>query len=375
MNEVSQACLLILNIGSSSVKFQLFAYENELSLLMQGRVQDLGTTPFFFVMQEQQIIVQERLNQETTQEQALAHMLRWLEQKNPNLQLMAAAHRVVHGGERFTRSMIVDAEMMSYLETLCPLAPLHQPHNIAGITILRSLKPDLIQMACFDTAFHSHHDDLFTSYALSDHLRQAGIRRYGFHGLSYEWLVHHLAETEPAVLTGKIIAAHLGNGASLCAIAQGRSVDTTMGLTALDGLPMGTRCGSIDPGAILFMMQELGLSLNEVEHELYNHSGLLGLSGMTNDVRVLQASREKRAEFALAYFCLKTAQYIAMMVVSMAGLDTLIFTGGIGENALWIRNNIIEHLGFLSEFQVRVIPANEEKMMAIHLYDYLQANA
>lgn len=365
--------LLIINSGSSSVKFQVFAYTPELDSLARGKMANLGNDPEFTAINETKTESKctELLSRDCDHELAIQFILQWINQQNQNWSIKAVAHRVVHGGELFTQSVFITPKIMKQLKELDPLAPLHQPHNLAAIDILHRIDPTLPQIACFDTAFHSRHAPLFSTYALPLYLRKQGIRRYGFHGLSYEWIAHCLKE-HSNLAEGRVITAHLGNGASLCAMHNGISIDTTMGLTALDGLPMGTRCGSLDPGAITYMIRELGLSSYEVEQILYNESGLLGLSGLTNDVKALQSSSEESAQFAMDYFCLKTAQFIAMMAVSLGGVDGLVFTGGIGENSETIRENILSRLGCLPPFSVLVIPANEEKMMAIHASSLLK---
>jgi acetate kinase len=272
----------------------------------------------------------------------------------------------VHGGTLFTRSVKVTPEIIKSLKTLIPLAPLHQGHNLAGIEIIAEQEPKILQIACFDTAFHSTHTPLFNTYALPKSMAEAGIRRYGFHGLSYEWVLHYLRQNHSSLADKRLVVAHLGNGASLCAINNGRSIDTTMGLTALDGLPMGTRCGELDPGAVIYMIRNLGLSPDEVESMLYNKSGLLALSELSSDVRILEASQTPKAQAALNYFCLKTAQFIGAMAVAIQGMDGLIFTGGIGEHSAMVRNSIRSHLSFLPSFQTQVVSANEENMMAMH---------
>jgi acetate kinase len=266
----------------------------------------------------------------------------------------------------FVEPVLMTPTVLTQLHLLGTLAPLHQPQSLAAIEIINTIKPDLRQIACFDTAFHAKHHPLFNHYALPDSMRQQGIRRYGFHGLSYEWIVQELKSKHPELYRGRVIAAHLGNGASLCAIQRGASIDTTMGMTALDGLPMGTRCGSIDPGAVIYMMRELGLSAQRIEEILYNESGLLALSGISYDARQLLASRKAEAKFALDFFALKTAQFIAMMAVSVGGIDGIVFTGGIGENMSTVRDDILAYLQFLRPFDVHIIPANEERIMAQH---------
>lgn len=362
------SALLIINTGSSSIKFQVFSNTEHLELLAKGKITNLESIPSFYAINE--ILEQERtsitLETQISHEQALHLILDWISQQQQNWEINAAAHRVVHGGEFFTGSVLITPQIIDQLETLNSLAPLHQPHNLAAIKIIARLKPDLPQIACFDTAFHARHTPLFTTYALPEYLRQQGIRRYGFHGLSYEWILHVLKTEYPDLADSRIITAHLGNGASLCAMHKGISIDTTMGLTALDGLPMGTRCGSLDPGAIIYMIRELNLTPHKVEEILYNESGLLGLSGQTNNVKELQTNLDKNAQFSLEYFCLKTAQFIGMMTISLGGVDGIVFTGGIGENSELVRVNVLNRIQCLQPFTSIVIPANEEKMMAIH---------
>jgi acetate kinase len=352
--------VLVINAGSSSVKFSLFDKGADLKLLANGQVADIGGKPVFSAGNDKQ-----PLPSGSTHEEALRFILDWIEkQKHPALEI--AAHRVVHGGTFFREPVRLTPQILEKLRGLNSLAPLHQPHNLAAIEILTKLKPALPQIACFDTAFHAGHEPLFKVYALPQNLTDKGIQRYGFHGISYEWIAHVLKGEHPALAKGRVIVAHLGNGASLCAMKNGVSIDTTMGMTALEGLPMGTRCGNLDPGAVIFMARDLGLPPEKVEHILYNDSGLKGLSGMTNDVKTLEASNDPKAVFALDYFSLKTAQFMAMMAVALGGVDGIVFTGGIGENATTVRENILNRLAFLKPYEVLVIPANEERMMAMH---------
>lgn len=369
--------ILVINTGSSSVKFQVFSRYPSLELLVHGKVSDLGSSPLFTATDETQELKENQAKNieipaDYTHEKALHFILNWIEAQNQSWQIDTVAHRIVHGGIRFTSSVLITPEVMTYLRGLCPSAPLHQPNNLIAIDIFSALKPDLMQVACFDTAFHAHHDPLFTEYALPQIIRDKGIRRYGFHGLSYEWIAYSLRQNEPELAKGRVIAAHLGNGASLCVMHNGISIDTTMGMTALDGLPMGTRCGMLDPGAVIYMIRELKLSSNDAESILYHQSGLLGLSDWTHDVRLLQGSNESKARFALDYFCMRTAQLAGMMAVALGGIDGLVFTGGIGENSNFIRDKILHHLDFLRPFEVRVIKANEEHMMAMHTMSVLE---
>lgn len=379
MTDKKKDSILVINTGSSSVKFQVFSKNPLLKRLAQGHISDLGSTPSFTITDEtnepnENQTEKKALPADYNHEKSLHFILDWIGSQKQCWQVSTVAHRIVHGGTRFTSSVLITPDVMSYLRELCPLAPLHQPHNLLGVDIFSSLKPDLIQIACFDTAFHAHHTPVFTEYALPKTIRDKGIRRYGFHGLSYEWIAYSLRQNEPELAKGRIIAAHLGNGASLCAIQNGMSIDTTMGMTALDGLPMGTRCGTLDPGAVIYMIRELNLSPDDAESILYHQSGLLGLSEWTHDVRLLQASNEPKAHFALDFFCMKTAQLAGMMAVTMGGVDGIVFTGGIGENSTFIRDKILSHLDFLRPFVVRVIQANEERMMAMQTLSILENN-
>ena len=373
---MSYASVLTINSGSSSVKFQVFGDTEGLVLLASGKVCNLGTNPVFIATNEDlnQPSEPKPLKADANHEQAIHLILDWINQQPQHWDPKAVAHRVVHGGTLYQQSVIITPEIMKQLEKLSPLAPLHQPHNLKAIEIIQKINPKLTQVACFDTAFHAQHTPLFTEYALPKNIRDQGVRRYGFHGLSFEWIAHTLKLEHPDEAQGRVIAAHLGNGASLCAMLNGISIDTTMGLTALDGLPMGTRCGSLDPGAVLYMIRDLGLTPNEVEHIYYNQSGLLGLSGLTNDVKELQNNPAEPAQFALDYFSLKVAQFMGMMAIALGGVDAIIFTGGIGENSELVRTKVLQRIQCLQPFSTRVIPANEEKMMAMHTLSLIEHN-
>ncbi len=352
--------VLVINAGSSSVKFSLFDDAPELNLLAGGQVAGIGTAPVFAAGDDRK-----DLPEGSTHEEALRFILGWIgDKKHPPVAV--AAHRVVHGGTLFRAPVLLTPEIMAQLRGLNTLAPLHQPHNLAAIDILTKLKPDVPQIACFDTAFHAGHDPLFGVYALPPELTDKGVRRYGFHGLSYEWIAHVLRRDHPALAKGRVIAAHLGNGASLCAMKNGVSVDTTMGMTALEGLPMGTRSGALDPGAVIYMVRDLGVPPERAEHILYHDSGLKGLSGISNDVKTLLGSDDPKAAFALDYFSLRVAQFMGMMAVALGGVDGIVFTGGIGEHAEPVRKNILSRVEFLRPFDVQVIAANEERVMAMH---------
>ncbi|MEZ5528996.1 MAG: acetate/propionate family kinase [Porticoccaceae bacterium] len=362
--------LLTINTGSSSVKFRLFGLSDSLPLLAGGKVTGIGNCP-----QWREINALGEVGPASPMEPTLDHdgavdaILQWLDEHPDVSELAAVAHRIVHGGDRYTFPPVLTQTELSELAVLNPLAPQHQPHNLDGVRIFSRKRPGLPQYGCFDTAFHAGQETLFTRYALPEKLYAQGVRRYGFHGLSFAWVVHRLNSEYEHLARGRVVAAHLGNGASLCAIKAGRSIETTMGLTALDGLPMGTRCGSLDPGVILYLQRQLGYSLEDVEHLLYCESGLLGLSGISNDVQSLLASDAPEARFALDYFVLKTAQHIARMAVAIGGMDALVFTGGIGENSQEIRLAIVSLLALLQPFEVLVIPANEERQMALEVWN------
>jgi len=366
MKSVTEKSILAVNTGSSSVKFQLFAHSPALELLAHGEVQNIGNSPSFRATEEKTRHTDTKdLPAHSTFENVLGLILDWTTEGSKNWEVMAVAHRIVHGGDRFKKSVLVTPAIIQELQKLIPFAPYHQPHNLAGIDIVSKINPALPQIACFDTAFHSGRDPLFTDYALPEKIRDQGIRRYGFHGLSYAWIAHSLRQTNPKLGAGRVIAAHLGSGASICGMLGGKSVDTSMGLTALEGLLMGTRCGTLDPGAVIYMIRSLAMSAEEVEHILYNESGLLGLSGSTNNVKILQDSTNAEARFALEYFSLRAAQFMGEMAVALGGVDGIVFTGGIGENSAFIRDKILSRVEFMKPFEVLVIPANEERIMAM----------
>jgi acetate kinase len=357
--------LLILNAGSSTLKFQVLRYDS-LEVLLSGKVRDIGGNASISARFDHRNDSVAASLAGADHDAALKAVIDLIGRQDENWNVVAVVHRIVHGGARFVAPVIVTPDVITELEALIPLAPLHQVHNLAGIAASTRLAGHAADIACFDTAFHSSQDELFRSFAVGKRLRDQGIRRYGFHGLSYEWIAHVLRDQYSALYDGRVVVGHLGNGASLCALKNGVSVDTTMSMTALDGLPMGTRSGAVDPGAIIYMLRDLGFDVDEIEHALYEESGLKGLSGISNDVETLLASDDSRAAFALDFFVTKCAQFAAMMAVSMGGLDGLIFTGGIGENAAPIRDGIIDRLAFLGDFQALVVPANEERMMALH---------
>ncbi len=278
---------------------------------------------------------------------ALAALLDWTDAHLGDAALACVGHRIVHGGRDFTAPVRIDDGVMAALEALCPLAPLHQPHNLAGVRAVARARPTLPQTASFDTAFHAGHDPTVARIAIPRRFEAEGVRRYGFHGLSYDYISGRLATLDPALAKGRVIAAHLGNGASLCALSNGRSVDTTMGFSALDGLVMGTRCGAIDPGVLLYLQDHAGLTSQGVSDLLYKQSGLLGVSGISGDVRVLLASPAPEAREALDLFAFRAAREAAAMASTLGGLDGVVFSAGIGENAVQVRSQICERLAWL----------------------------
>jgi len=356
--------ILTLNAGSSSLKFRVFAREG-LALLARGAVSRIGGDAELSVRLAGG---QDRRDPVAGGDHAAAMraVLGFIDAHDEDWRIEAVAHRIVHGGTRYTRSTPVTPQVLEDLAALIPLAPLHQPHGLAAIAAARHLVgEDVPHLACFDTAFHAGRDVLFTHFALPEPFFDRGIRRYGFHGLSYQWLAQVLARDHPELHRGRVVAAHLGNGASLCALQGGRSVDTTMGMTAVDGIPMGTRSGAVDPGAILLMQRSFAMPPEEIEDLIYNRSGLLGMSGKSNDVAALLADGSAQSRFALDYFALKCAQAAASMAVSLGGIDAMVFTGGIGENAAPVREAILHRMAPLGDFAALVIPANEERMMAM----------
>ena len=347
--------VLVVNAGSATVKYAL--YTESLQCVVHG--------------------MEEGADHATL----LSRALERLRTEAGHCELVAAGHRVVHGGDRYAAPVLVTAPVLADLERLCPLAPLHQPHNLAGIRAVTALRPQLPQVACFDTAFHQTQPEIARLLPLPYALTEAGVKRYGFHGLSYEYVARRLPETPAVAGRRKVIVAHLGNGASLCALQDGRSVASTMGFTALDGLMMGTRCGSIDPGVLLYLIQERGMSARDLTRLLYKQSGLLGVSGLSYDMRVLLASSDPRARLAVDLFVYRVAREIGSLAAALGGLDALVFTAGIGEHAAPVREAIMRASAWLgidpdparSRVAVAVIPTNEEEMIAEHTLDAWRA--
>jgi acetate kinase len=356
--------ILVLNAGSSSLKFAAFGAAS-LDELFRGQISGIGTTPKLVAAGE---VVE--LPVDTGFAGSLALLLDWLDAKGLKPSSLAAfGHRIVHGGTRFVQPLKVDEATLSELEKLRSLAPLHLPFGLSVLRTTRQLHPHLPHIACFDTAFHATQPELMTRLPLPRTYFDKGYRRYGFHGLNYEHVVNVLAES---VLPKRVIAAHLGSGASMCAILDGKSVGTTMGFSTADGLVMGTRTGSIDPGVLVALLRDEKLSLNQLEDLLYRKSGLLGLSGISSDMRVLLESNQAEAREAVDYYCYSAARHAASLVPALNGVDAVIFTGGVGENAAAVREKIMGHLKWLNVSEVRVIPANEERTIARNVRSLLQ---
>lgn len=383
--------LLSLNAGSSSIKFGLYALGDEGAAghVAGGQIEGIGTLPRLHARSDDGTSVAERTwtdGAALTHEALLGALLDWIGDHLGGHRLVAIGHRVVHGGTRFAAPVRVDDGVMAALDALCPLAPLHQPHNLAAIRAMTAIAPDVPQVACFDTAFHRTMPPLATRFALPRPLHDEGIRRYGFHGISYDFIARRLREVDPALAAGRVIVAHLGNGASMCAMDNGRSIDTTMGFTALDGLVMGTRAGDLDPGVVLHLIEQKGMSAHAVETLLYKQSGLLGVSGISSDMHVLEESAAPEAEEARALFAYRAGREAGALASSLGGLDGVVFTAGIGEHDAAMRARICARLGWLgveldedanaahagvisaagSAVAVRVMATDEERMIALH---------
>jgi acetate kinase len=380
--------LLTLNAGSSSIKFSAFtADEAGIELAASGQVEGLGATPIFSVEPRGKAKSERRLGDGRADHHlAVGAILDWLADAGLDRSVVAVGHRVVHGGVDFITPIAVDDGVLTRLKALIPLAPLHQPHNIAGIEAARAHFPRAMQVACFDTAFHRSHPFIADTFALPRRFYEEGIRRYGFHGLSYEYIARRLRVRAPRLAAGRVIVAHLGNGASMCAMRDGKSVASTMGFTALDGLPMGTRCGQLDPGVVLYLMAEKRMSAEAISDLLYKESGLKGLSGISQDMRELEAADSDAARDAIDYFVSRIRRELGGLAAAIAGLDALVFTGGIGENASQIRAAVLRDMAWIgidldqvanaagqeiisqraSRVTVFVIKTDEERMIAEH---------
>jgi len=378
--------ILVINCGSSSIKFSLFRQlDGGFDIALNGQIEELGhSAKFRFQVPQQRSFDPVEVAPETDHRQALQHLLQWLEPRlDPSAELLIG-HRVVHGGAQFQQPTVIDQSVLTELHKLIPLAPLHQPHNLLAIETLARLRPDVTQVACFDTAFHATQSRTVQQFALPDHYYDDGLRSYGFHGLSYQHIANHLQQLDPALAAGKLVVAHLGNGASLCAMDNARSVDCSMSFTALDGLVMGTRSGALDPGVLLYLLQDQKLQPQQLSDLLYKESGLLGLSQLSSDMRELLDSDAESAKRAIEIYLYRLCREIAAMAGTLQGIDGLIFTGGVGENATQIRQLVCERLSWLgisidtaansagselissaaSAIKVYVVQANEERVIA-----------
>lgn len=381
--------ILTLNAGSSSLKFAVFSTDETVTTpQLSGKIAGIGTAPVFGAQDAKGATLAkgplEHLDAAFDHEHLIKLLLPWLAQHQGHEPLVAVGHRVVHGGKHFEGPVQVTDTVLATLETLIPLAPLHQPHNLAAIRAVAKWEPDLRQIACFDTSFHQTQGRLAKLFALPRALSDEGIIRYGFHGLSYDYIASQLPDHLGDQADGRVVVAHLGNGASMCAIKDRESVATSMGFTALDGLMMGRRCGTLDPGVILYLMQAKGMTADAVTNMLYNQSGLFGVSGISNDMHVLQNSSDPHAFEAIDLYCYRAASSLAGLIPSIGGLDAIVFTAGIGENSSFVRKLICEQMAWLgvaidetandnnatlisteqSKIKVLVIPTNEELVVA-----------
>jgi acetate kinase len=388
----NQGCIAVLNAGSSSIKFALYDPGNE-SLVFRGQVESIGLDPHLKVRDlDGKTIAEQRwpaagFDHAAATEQILQTTRSLLGERR----VVAVGHRVVHGGMRFAAPTLIDDGVMLELEALVPLAPLHQPHNLAPIRALATRTPHLRQIACFDTAFHANQAPVVRSYALPRSLQEEGVQRYGFHGLSYEYVTAELRRVAPEIANARVIIAHLGNGASLCGVYQGKSIVSTMGFTAVDGLMMGTRCGAIDPGVLVYLMDRHGLDARGIEDLIYRRSGLLGVSGISPDMRTLRTSSAPQAAEAIALFVHRIIREIGSLVAALGGLDGLVFTAGIGENDAATRAEVAAGCAWLgltldlvrnaagmgristdgSRLSAWVVPTDEERMIVRHTIEML----
>jgi acetate kinase len=382
---------LVINAGSSSLKFSIYRRPDVGAWRphARGQIEGIGTAPRFSIREENQNRLPDReLDKKVVRDgrSAIDYLAAWLRPTYSGSHLLGVGHRVVHGGSRFAAPVLITPQVFEDLEALVPLAPLHQPHNLAAIEAISDRLPHVPQVACFDTGFHRGQPAVAELMPLPREIRDGGVQRYGFHGLSYEYIASVLPQVAPAIADRRVVVAHLGSGSSLCAMRNRKSVDTTFGFSALDGLCMGTRPGALDPGAVLYLFQGLGLTAKQVETLLYKQSGLLGISGISNDMRELLQSSEPSARLAVDYFVYRAAKEIGALAAALGGIDGLVFTAGIGENSAEIRRRICEASAWLgialdvdanragesrisradSRVSAWVIPTNEELVIARH---------
>lgn len=388
--------VLILNAGSSSLKFCVYhpPRDGNLDMVVRGQIEGIGGAAMLSAKDKdgKTLVSGQTYAQIKDAVDALDALAGWLRLQFKEAKMVGVGHRVVHGGTRYFLPTIITDDVVQNLRELIPLAPLHQPYNLAAIDAVSNRLPGVPQVACFDTGFHRGHDPIVDLVPLPEHIRNQGVQKYGFHGLSYEYISSVMPQVAPEIKEGRVIVAHLGSGASLCAMKNGKSIDNTLGFTALDGLCMGTRPGALDPGVVLYLFQTLGLTAKEVEDILYKKSGLIGISGVSNDMRVLIEQQDTgQASLAIDYFVYRAAKEIGALTAVLKGLDALVFTAGIGENSPNIRERICEASSWLgieldkdannvnqfrisskkSRVSVFVIPTNEEFMIARHLSNTL----
>lgn len=340
--------ILVINSGSSNIKFSLFTCSEYLPLLGHGKVEGIGHNGYLSAFDHAGMpLLETALTANLTHADGLYALIKWVQETVGPGVIVAVGHRIVHGGLSFSSPALINDDTLAQLEKLIPLAPLHQPHNLAGVRMCSDRFPGVPQVACFDTAFHRGQAEIAQQFALPRHLMNAGIRRYGFHGLSYESIASVLPTYLGETASGKVVVAHLGNGVSMCALHNATSIATTMSFTALDGLPMGTRCGSLDPAVVLYLMDEKNMDSAMVADLLYHHSGLLGVSGVSNDMRQLLASSNPQAKEAVELFAYRIGRELGSLAAALGGLDALVFTGGIGEHAVPVRELICRHAAWL----------------------------
>jgi acetate kinase len=379
--------IVVVNAGSSSIKFSLFlARDGELVSDVRGQIEGIYTEPRFVAKGRDGATKSEKAWAEGKlgHDAALRYLMDFLKGELADDKLIGVGHRVVHGALDYREPVRVDAGVLAKLEKLVPLAPLHQPHNLAPIRVLLAAAPDLPQVACFDTSFHRSNPEIAQRFAIPAELHDAGVRRYGFHGLSYDYIASVLGKYDATAAAGKTVVLHLGNGASMCAIAAGKSIASTMGFTAVDGLPMGTRTGALDPGVILYLMDERKMDARGIEKLIYNQSGLLGVSGISSDMRTLLGSDDPRAKLAVDLYCYRIRRELGSLAAALGGLDAVVFTAGIGENSAAIRERVCRDAAWLgveldaaanakggprisaarSRVSAWAIPTNEELMIA-----------
>lgn len=399
MAHENKDCIAVINAGSSSIKFSIHVLP-DLALAFKGRIENLYSGPTRFAAQDAdaRTVGEQAWPDALDHHAGMAFLIDFAERELAGYHVRAVGHRIVHGGRDYSGPQRLDDAVIEQLERLVPLAPLHLPHNLAPVRALNALAPGLPQVGCFDTAFHTAQPPLAQAFALPPAITDQGIRRYGFHGLSYEYIADTLPRHAPALAGARVVAAHLGNGASMCAMLGGRSMASTMGFTAVDGLPMGTRCGALDPGVVIYLIEELGMTVPSVQRLMYLESGLLGVSGLSSDMRTLEASDDPRAQLAIDLLVYRIGRELGSLAASLQGVDALVFSGGIGENSMRLRAAVCRDAAWLgveldpqanaanpsgvacistpaSRVSVWLVPANEELMIARHTHDLLETAA